>query len=87
MFDNSNCRPEGDGQLSLWVVSSICHFKLIHHPESYSITLSVADREDTLGNNEANPTIDDSVAATMSVTGVEKIGRVNGWRGPTAPGA
>ena len=44
---------------------------------SYSVTVSVTDREDESGNTEVNITIDDTVALTISVTDREEAGSVS----------
>ena len=44
--------------------------------QSYSLVLSVTDREDESGNQEADPTVDDTVQITVNVLNVEEPGRL-----------
>ena len=44
--------------------------------QSYSLVLSVTDREDESGNQEDTPTVDDTVQITINVLNVEEPGRL-----------
>ena len=44
--------------------------------QSYSLVLSATDREDESGNQEADPTVDDTVQITVNVLNVEEPGRL-----------
>ena len=44
--------------------------------QSYSLVLSATDREDESGNQEADPTADDTVQITVNVLNVEEPGRL-----------
>ena len=44
--------------------------------QSYSLVLSVTDHEDEDGNQEADPTVDDTVQITVNVLNVEEPGRL-----------
>ena len=69
---NETFEIDTDGQISVKTDAVIDY----ETRSSYVVQLQVTDSEDSAGNTETNPTVDDTVVLTLTVTDVDEAGTV-----------